>query len=63
MAKAIPAPAYHDDYQAQSDMHTLMEAHQIKSDPKRHEAAKAHAKKKMASMKAVAGRSAPPAKK
>lgn len=50
MAK-IPSPM--DDYQAQSDMHTLMEAHAIKSNPKRHAAAKAHAKKKLAGMSAI----------
>lgn len=49
-AEAVP---YHDDYQAQDDMHTLMRAHEIKSNPKRHAAAKAHAKKKLAGMKAV----------
>lgn len=57
-SKAIATP-YHDDYQAQDDMHTLMRAHEIKSDPKRHTAAKEHAKKKLAGMKAVAGRAAP----
>ena len=42
-----------DNYQAQSDMHTLMEAHAIKKDGKRHAAAKAHAKTKLAGMKAL----------
>lgn len=42
-----------ENYQAQSDMHTLMQAHKIKSDPKRHAAAKAHAKGQMDAMKAV----------
>lgn len=33
-----------DNWQAQSDLRTLHEAHQIKQDPKRHSAAIAHAK-------------------
>lgn len=54
-ATAVPM----DDYQAQSDMHTLMEAHAIKSNPKRHKAAKAHAKKKLAGMQQVAAGTPP----
>lgn len=47
-------PAGMDDYQAQDDMRTLMQAHEVRSDPKRHAAAKAHAKKKLAAMQRVA---------
>jgi hypothetical protein len=43
-----------DDYQTQDDMRTLMRAHEIKSDPKRHAKAKAHAKAQLGKMKAVA---------
>lgn len=32
-----------DDYQAQDDVRTLTRAHQIRSDPKRHKRAQAHA--------------------
>lgn len=56
MAKKIKgiSPFGMHDYQAQDDMHTLMRAHEIRKDPKRHKAAKAHAKKKLAEMHAVA---------
>lgn len=37
----------------QGDLHTLMQAHQIRSNPKRHAAAKAHGKKQLAAMKGV----------
>lgn len=46
-------PMSDKDYQAQADMHTLLEAHAIKKDKKRHAAAKAHAKKKLSGMKAM----------
>lgn len=36
-----------DDWQAHDDMRTLLRAHQIKSDPKRHSAAKLAAKKRL----------------
>lgn len=49
--RAVVAPV--DDYQAQDDMRTLMRAHQIKSDPKRHSAAKMHAKSQLAAMQKV----------
>lgn len=41
------------DYQAQDDMETLLRAHAIRSDGKRHAAAKAHAKTKLKAMKGV----------
>lgn len=53
MAKKSLAAMPADDYQAQDDMHTLMRAHEIKRDPKRHAAAKAHAKTKLAAMQQV----------
>lgn len=43
-----------DDWKAHSDMRTLMDAHEIKSDKKRHAAAKAMARQHLARMKAVA---------
>jgi hypothetical protein len=54
MASKIAKAIADDPYQAESDMHTLMRAHEIRSDPKRHTAAKAHAKKKLAGMQTVA---------
>lgn len=42
-----------DGFDAHYDMQTLMKAHEIKSDPKRHAAVKAHAKAKLTQMKAV----------
>lgn len=50
-----PPGAEMDDYQAESDAGTLSKAHEIKSDPKRHGAAKKHAKTKAAKLMAVAG--------
>jgi Ulp1 family protease len=52
-ASAVPAPS-EDDWQAEDDARTLMRAHAIKSDVKRHAAAKAHAKKKLMQMAAIA---------
>ena len=43
-----------DNWRAQSDVHTLTEAHRIKSDPKRHAAAISHAKGQLKAMRAVA---------
>lgn len=37
-------------YQAQADVNTLMSAHEIHSDPARHQRAKAHAKERMAAL-------------
>lgn len=42
-----------DPYQAESDANTLMRANEIKSNPKRHGAAHAHAKTKLAAMQGV----------
>jgi hypothetical protein len=47
-------PGSMDDYEAQDDVRTLMRAHEIKSNPKRHAKAKAHAKAQLGKMKAVA---------
>ena len=44
-----------DDYQAQDDVRTLTRAHEIRNNPKRHKAAKAHAKKQLAALQAVGG--------
>lgn len=57
MAKAMPMKpmkAVTETYSPEMDMHTLMEAYKIECDPKRHAAAKAHAKSKMSSMHAIA---------
>lgn len=50
----IGMPSGMEDYQADSDLHHLTKAHQIKKDPKRHKKALDLAKKRMAEMKAVA---------
>jgi hypothetical protein len=42
-----------DSWQAEDDARTLMRAHTIKSDVKRHAAAKAHAKAKLMQMAAI----------
>lgn len=44
-----------NDWRADSDMRTLMEAEQIEADPKRLKAARAKAKEKLAQMQAVLG--------
>jgi hypothetical protein len=49
------AVAPHDDWQARSDFDTLMEAHRITNDPKRHKAAKSHAKSRLDAMQKVVG--------
>lgn len=58
MAKKNPhmtgMPSGMEDYQADSDLHHLTQAHRIKQDPKRHKKALALAKKRAAEMKAVA---------
>jgi hypothetical protein len=46
------------DWQTESDVRTLGEAHRIKGDPKRLKAAKEHAKKKLESMARIASTSA-----
>lgn len=43
-----------DNYQAESDCHTLMRAEEVKGDKKRHAAAKKHAKKQVKQMSKVA---------
>lgn len=53
IASAPSARIADDNMDAHADMHTLMRAHEIKSDPKRHSAAKAMAKAKLTQMKAV----------
>lgn len=54
MAKGITAVKSEDDWRAESDLHTLMEAEKIKRDPKRLAKAQALAKKKMMDVAAVA---------
>ena len=48
------SPFAQHDYQAEDDMRTLMRAHEIKKDKKRHKAARAKAKEHLAKIKAVA---------
>ena len=47
-------------YQAKSDLRTLHEAHQVKSDPARHGRAMAVAKQHLASLKSMVGGKAAP---
>lgn len=57
MKKMNPSVAMdtgNDDWQARQDVQTLMDAHKIKSDKKRHKAAKTHAKRQLAAMQSVA---------
>lgn len=56
MAKGISIAAVksEDDWRAESDLHTLMEAEKIKKDPKRLAKAQALAKQKMMDVAAVA---------
>lgn len=51
---AIAAVNQEDDWRADSDMRTLIEAECIKKDPKRHKAAQECAKRKMLEVAAVA---------
>ena len=46
-------PQEGDDWQAESDFSTLTRAHEVTSDPKRHKAAIAHGKKKLAKAQAA----------
>lgn len=49
-SQAVPM----DDYQAESDLHHLTRAHEVKKDPKRHKAAKALARKKIQALQSAA---------
>lgn len=53
-----PAPPPHSEtnYRAQSDVHALKAAAEIKADPKRHAAAKAHARQEVHHLRKVVGR-------
>jgi hypothetical protein len=53
MKNAIIAAAPMQDYQAEDDFHTLSRAEEVKADAKRHAAAIAHGKGKVAAMQAV----------
>ncbi len=46
-----------DDWQTESDLRTLMEAEKIEKDPKRHQKAKALAKKKLLEVASIASES------
>lgn len=55
MAKSNSICSPDSEWQAQSDMHTLMEAAEIRKDAKRHAAAVACAKKRLEETAQVAG--------
>lgn len=59
MAKNQSKPISDTDWQAQSDMRTLIEAVEIKRDPKRLAAAQACAKKKLEEVATVAAYQVP----
>jgi len=48
-------PSLPDNYQAESDVRTMMDYHKIKGDAKRHKAAVAHMKTQIAAMKVETG--------
>lgn len=52
----VASIGFDTEWQAQEDMRTLMRAHEIKKDPKRHARAVAAAKKQMGEIKAVASK-------
>jgi hypothetical protein len=53
----VHGPAHSEtNFRAREDMHVLKQAHQIKADPKRHAAAKDHARDEAHNLKKVAGR-------
>lgn len=58
MKKSKPTAIPHTsrDYEVQDAVHTLKRAEAIKSDPKLHEAAKAHARMEAEHLRKVAGR-------
>jgi uncharacterized protein YjcR len=54
MSPSVPVTNLNDNWQAEQDMRTLMDAHKIRADKARHKAAKAHAKRQLAAMQQVA---------
>ena len=52
--KSVVAIKPDEEWRAESDLHTLMEAEKIKADPKRYAKAQALAKKKMMEAAAIA---------
>lgn len=48
---SAPMPMDDTDYRAMADVDAMTRAHEVKSDPKRHAKAKAHAKKMLAEHK------------
>lgn len=62
MARAIAAPAAktEQDYQAESDFHSLQRAEEIRGDKGRHGRAMSHGRKQMSAMQRVM-KTAPPA--
>lgn len=60
---ARPSPALSEtNYRAQSDVHALKAAAEIKADPKRHAAAQHHARQELHHLRKVAGRVTAPKK-
>lgn len=56
-SRPMPAPAISEtNWRARDDMHALKVAAEIKSDPKRHAAAKSHARTEVQNLRKVAGR-------
>ena len=55
MAKGISMAAQDAEWRAESDMRTLMEAEEIRRDPKRLKAAQACAKKKLEATASIMG--------
>ena len=53
MAKSTGVPAPGEYFTPEGDLRTLMQAHKIKSDKKRHAAALAYGKKQYLAMKSV----------
>lgn len=60
LGRAVPVKIVHEPmrelHDPESDLHTLRRAEEVKSNPSRHRAAKAHGKKKLQELKAVIGK-------
>lgn len=60
LGRAVPVKIVHepmrDLYDPESDLHTLRRAEEVKSNPSRHRAAKAHGVKKLKELKAIVGK-------
>jgi len=63
MGMSVAMRKEEEEWRVESDMRTLMEAEEIRRDPKRLAKATAKAQEKLLEIAAVAGESKPPAKK